>query len=102
MRAEDTVVITATRTEQALSEVGQTISVLDAEEIHRRQSDTVVDLLRNLPGVTFARNGGVGTTTSVFIRGAENEHAQVLKFLDLVEATALQHAVSRAHFAATG
>jgi vitamin B12 transporter len=78
VRAEDTVVITATRTEQSLSEVGQTISVLDAEEIHRRQSDTVVDLLRNLPGVTFARNGGVGTTTSVFIRGAENEQTVAL------------------------
>jgi vitamin B12 transporter len=78
VRAADTVVITATRTEQALSEVGQTISVLDAEEIHRRQSDTVVDLLRNLPGVTFTRNGGIGTTTSVFIRGAENEQTVAL------------------------
>jgi vitamin B12 transporter len=76
--AEDSVVVTATRTEQPLSEVGQTISVIDAEAIRRRQSDTVVDLLRNVPGVTFTRNGGIGTTTAVYIRGAESDQTVAL------------------------
>ncbi len=76
--AEDTVVVTATRTEQPLSEVGQTISIIDAEAIRCRQSDTVVDLLRNVPGVTFARNGGIGTSTSIFIRGAESDQTVAL------------------------
>ena len=76
--AEDAVVVTATRTEQRLSEIGQTISVIDAEAIRRRQSDTVVDLLRNVPGVTFTRNGGIGTTTSVYIRGAESDQTVAL------------------------
>jgi vitamin B12 transporter len=75
---DNTVVVTATRTEQSLSEVGQSISVIDAEAIRQRQSDTVVDLLRNLPGVTFARNGGVGTSTSIFIRGAESDQTVAL------------------------
>jgi vitamin B12 transporter len=76
--ADDQVVVTATRTEQPVSEVGQTISVIDAEAIRRRQADTVVDLLRNVPGVTFTRNGGVGTTTAVYIRGAESEQTVAL------------------------
>jgi vitamin B12 transporter len=76
--ADDTVVVTATRTEQPISEVGQAISVIDAEAIRRRQTDTVVDLLRNLPGVTFTRNGGIGTTTSVRIRGAESDQTVAL------------------------
>src|SRR6185295_2373488 len=75
---ENTVVVTATRTEQSLSEVGQSISVIDADAIRQRQSDSVVDLLRNVPGVTFARNGGIGTSTSVFIRGAENDQTVAL------------------------
>jgi len=50
---ESAVVITATRTELPLSEVGQSISVIDADAIARRQSDTVVDLLRTLPGITI-------------------------------------------------
>ena len=78
MAADDAVVVTATRTEQQLSEVGQTISVIDAEAIRRRQTDTVVDLLRNLPGVTFTRNGGIGTTTSIYIRGAESDQTVAL------------------------
>jgi vitamin B12 transporter len=77
-QADDTVVVTATRTEQPLSEVGQTVSVIEAATIVRRQSDTVVDLLRNVPGVAITRNGGIGTTTSVFIRGAESDQTVAL------------------------
>src|SRR5262245_54895287 len=77
-QAEDTVVVTATRTEQPLPQVGQTVSVIDAPTITRRQVDTVVDLLRNVPGVTIARNGGIGTTTSVYIRGAESDQTVAL------------------------
>ena len=77
-RADDTVVVTATRTEQPLSEVGQTVSVIEAAAIERRQSNTVVDFLRNVPGVTITRNGGIGSTTSVFIRGAESDQTVAL------------------------
>jgi vitamin B12 transporter len=76
--AEDEVVVTATRTEQSISEVGQAVSVIDADAIRRQQSDTVVDLLRNVPGVSFTRNGGIGTTTSVYIRGAESDQTVAL------------------------
>jgi len=75
---DDAVVVTATRTELRASEVGQSISILDAEAIRRRQTDTVVDLLRTLPGVSFTRNGGIGTTTSVYVRGAESDQTVAL------------------------
>lgn len=74
----DTIVVTATRSEQPLSRIGQTISVIDQETITTRQTDTVADLLRTVPGVTIARNGGVGGTTSVFIRGAESDQTVAL------------------------
>jgi len=76
--ADDTVVVTATRTEEPLAQVGRSVSVLDAETIARRQSDVVTDLLRNLPGIAVTRNGGIGTSTSVHIRGAESEQTVVL------------------------
>jgi vitamin B12 transporter len=60
------------------SDVGQSISVIDQQELIRRQSDVVVDVLRTVPGVAFVRNGGPGTTTSVFIRGAESDHTVAL------------------------
>lgn len=76
--APDTIVVTANRTEQPLSRVGQTITVIDADEIQRRQTNNVVDILRTIPGVTIARNGGIGSSTSVFIRGAESDQTVAL------------------------
>ena len=74
----DAVVVTANRTTQPIDRVGQAVTVLDSAEIARRQSTAVTDLLRQTPGVTITRNGGVGTTASVNIRGAESEQTVAL------------------------
>ncbi len=76
--APDTIVVTANRTEQPIARVGQSISVIDSAEIARRQSETVVSLLRTLPGVSVTSNGGIGSVASVFIRGAESEQTVTL------------------------
>ncbi|MDB5686178.1 MAG: TonB-dependent receptor, partial [Rhizorhabdus sp.] len=75
---QGTIVVTATRSEQPLSKIGQTITVIDQQQIATRQTETVADLLRTVPGVLVIRNGGIGNTTSVFIRGAEREHTVAL------------------------
>jgi vitamin B12 transporter len=72
------IVVTANRTPQPLNRVGQSISVVDRAELDRRQSQTVSDVLRTLPGVTIARNGSLGGVTSVFIRGAESDQTVAL------------------------
>jgi vitamin B12 transporter len=76
--ADPGIVVTANRTPQPLSRVGQSITVIDLPELQRRQSQTVADVLRTVPGVTIARNGGIGGTTSVFIRGAESDQTVAL------------------------
>lgn len=76
--AGETVVVTATRTPQTAARIGSSITVLDGADITRAQSIPVVDLLRDVPGVTFSRNGGVGSLTSVRIRGAESDQTVVL------------------------
>lgn len=73
----DTIVVTANRTAEPLSRVGQSITVIDAKTIKDRNI-SVSDLLRTVPGVTIARNGGIGTSTSVFIRGAESDQTVAL------------------------
>ncbi len=75
---EPVIVVTANRTAQALDKVGQSITVIDAAEIERRQTQTVADVLRTIPGVSIARSGGIGTSTSVFIRGAESDQTVAL------------------------
>lgn len=75
---KDEIVVTASRTYQPLSQVGQSISIIDQEEITRQQSVAVVDLLRTLPGLTITRNGGLGSVTGVNIRGAESDQTVAL------------------------
>ena len=76
--APDTIVVTANRAPQPLARVGQSITILDSAEITRRQSTNLVDLLRSVPGVTVARNGGIGGTSGVFIRGADSDQTVAL------------------------
>lgn len=71
------VVITANRTPQPLSSVLGDISVVERDEIQRSGAYGVADLLARLPGIEFSRNGGPGTSTSLFIRGSETRHTAV-------------------------
>jgi vitamin B12 transporter len=70
----DTVVITATRLPQALSSVLADLSVIDRDEIERSGATDVAELLARLPGVEFARTGGPGGASSVYVRGGEDRH----------------------------
>lgn len=74
----DTVVTTATRSPQRVSEVLADITVLTREDIERQAFGGLADLLAAQPGLQIARNGGPGSTTSVFLRGANTEHTVVL------------------------
>lgn len=68
------VIVTANRAEQPLERVGASVTVLNQAAIEAAQSTALVELLERTPGVSFARNGGVGTTAGVFIRGGESYH----------------------------
>jgi vitamin B12 transporter len=76
--ATPVIVVTANRTAQPIERVGQSVTVIDDAELQRRQTQTVADVLRTVPGVSIARNGGVGTSTSVFIRGADSDQTVAL------------------------
>jgi vitamin B12 transporter len=72
------IVVTATRAEQDANQVGQSITTINAATLETRQSSVLADILATTPGITAARNGGVGGTTSLFIRGASSEHSLVV------------------------
>jgi vitamin B12 transporter len=74
----DPVVVTATRTPEPESQTLASVSVVDRGEIERRQSVSVADALRGLPGVTVDGSGGPGQPASVFLRGSDADHVLVL------------------------
>lgn len=74
----DDIVVTASGIEQPRDEVGQAITIIDADTIEKRQTTDVVDLLATTPGVRFNRTGSTGSVAGVSIRGAETTQTLVL------------------------
>ncbi|MGF1693386.1 TonB-dependent receptor domain-containing protein [Photobacterium kagoshimensis] len=75
---DDVMVVTANRFEQPLSSVLAPISVVTREEIEAIQAKALPEVLRRLPGVEVAQNGGLGQNASVYIRGANSNQTLVL------------------------
>lgn len=72
------IVVTATRDEVPIEQVGSSITVITAKEIEQQQKQTVADALRMVPGLDVVRSGGAGQTVSIYLRGAKSEHTLVL------------------------
>lgn len=72
------VVVVATRLPVPAAKVGNSVSVIDREQIEASQAIVVSDLLASLPGVGVTRSGGPGSLTTLRIRGAEGDHTLVL------------------------
>lgn len=72
------IVVTANRVETPVSKVGLSVSVITADDIARLQTPGITELLRSVPGLTATRSGGLGTLSSVFVRGASSDHTVAL------------------------
>lgn len=70
-------VVTAARVEQPLSDVVADVTVVDRDAIEQAGATGLVDLLSRYGGISFARNGGWGATTSLYLRGSEANHTAV-------------------------
>lgn len=77
-REANDIIVTASGVEQQRDETGQAITVIDRAALERTQTNVISDILRTVPGVRVARNGGVGGVTSTFIRGGESSQTLVL------------------------
>lgn len=74
----DTVVVTATRTAQSADQTMAPVTVITRQQIENHPQADVADLLRWDAGIDIGRNGGIGQSTSVFIRGADSNHTLVM------------------------
>jgi len=77
------VVVTATRIEQPIGEIGTSVTVVDRSQIQSQQIQTVDHALEQVPGVTVMQAGSPGTESDVMIRGATAP--QTLILIDGVE-----------------
>ena len=74
----DPIVVTATKTEQSLQNTTANVNIITAEEIEEKHYVTVTEALNSLSGISFTSNGGLGTSTSVYVRGFDSKRVLVL------------------------
>lgn len=72
------IVITPTKTPTPEREVGNSVTVITAEEIAEKGATTAVDVIRSVPGVTITETGPAGSQSSVFLRGTQSYNVLVL------------------------
>jgi len=68
----------ATKIGIPLDRVGSFATVITKNQIRQMQVTSLTDVLRRVPGVDVAQNGGLGQTAGIFIRGMNSEHTLVL------------------------
>ena len=77
----DPIVVTATRIPTRYNKLISDVTVVDQEQIRDYSpAEPISDVLANTPGITVRSNGGLGTSTTVQIRGGSN--AQTILLVD--------------------
>ena len=74
----DAITVSASRRAQPVREALASVSVIERAQIDRSQASDLLELLRREVGLDFARTGGTGQTTSLFLRGTNSNHLLVL------------------------
>ncbi|MFA6188654.1 MAG: TonB-dependent receptor [Sulfuricurvum sp.] len=74
----DPIVVSATKTKQSLSTITSNANIITTAEIEEKHVTTVADALNLVSGISTVSNGGLGKSTSVFIRGFDTSRVLVL------------------------
>jgi vitamin B12 transporter len=72
------VVVTANRVARTADETLSSVTVITRKDIEEKQAQSLTDLLRDIPGIQFADNGGAGKSTSLYMRGTNDGHTLIL------------------------
>jgi len=99
-KTSDRVVVTATRAPLAVEESGVATDVFIARDFEPARGVFVLNLLRDVPGLSVVQSGRNGALTSVFSRGGESDSALVL--LDGIPVTEPGGGLDFAHLTSPG
>jgi len=74
----ETIVVTGTRIPTNISESLSAVTVLQRADIERYQESDLFGLMSRVPSISFVRNGGRGSSTSMSLRGNQSDHSMFL------------------------
>lgn len=69
--ALEEIIVTSSRIETPLRQIGTSVSTLNAQEIEANGSSSLIDVLRTLPSISVTNTGGAGQISNLRIRGEE-------------------------------
>lgn len=72
------VVVTSSRVEVPLRQVGTSLSLIKSDELELRGYSSLTDVLRTQPGISATSSGGAGSASSLRIRGEEGYRTLVM------------------------
>lgn len=75
---ETITVTSATKSEQSIKDVTSNVEVITKEEIEEKHFTSVPEALNTLTGMNIINNGGLGTASSVKLRGFDTKRVLVL------------------------
>lgn len=76
--AEDRIIVTASRSEQALSQISASATIIGGDEIEAKNYSFVSEYLSEVVGVNVVKDSELGGSASIFIRGAASGQTLVL------------------------
>lgn len=74
----EVVVTSSSKIPQKIKETTQNVTIVTAEDIKEHGYQSVPEVLSHTAGFTVTSNGGMGQTTSIFIRGLKSDNLLVL------------------------
>ncbi|MCH7390627.1 TonB-dependent receptor plug domain-containing protein [Acinetobacter dispersus] len=75
----DTIVVTASRTEQKISEVPARINIIEPKILEQSPIASLPQLLQTDASINMVQSGGYGQTASIFLRGGNSNQTLVLR-----------------------
>ena len=72
------VIVTSSRIEMPLRQIGTSVSVLTGDDITALGFNSMIDVLRTMPSVGVSNNGGAGKVSTLRIRGEDGYRTLVL------------------------
>ena len=75
----DTLVVTASRSEQKIENVPARIAIIDSHIVEQSPIASFPDLLKHDASINMVQNGGMGQLANIFLRGTESDHTLVLR-----------------------
>ena len=75
---DNSIIVTATRTAQSVDESLASVTVITKEQIEQQQANDIPELLNGIQGIDISNSGGLGKSTSIYMRGTNSNHVLIL------------------------